>query len=74
MENIVKHIFLAYFSKKKQNGKSQTFDENHGLTPLEKCNFFESLKLIFLYSRKAFFLLRISSNTFSLSILLKIKR
>ena len=67
----------TYFSRllfKKKNGKSQTFDENHGLIPLEKCNFFEFLKLIFLLSRKAFFLLRISSNTFSLSILLKIKR
>ena len=29
-------------------------DENHGLTVLEKCQFFDFLKFLFLYSRKAF--------------------
>ena len=37
--------------------KSQIFDQNHGLTPLQKCEFCAFLKLMFLLFRKAFFLL-----------------
>ena len=36
--------------------KSQIFDENHGLNPLENCNF---LTLLFLLSRKTVFRWRI---------------
>ena len=36
--------------------KVQIFDQNHGLTPLQKCKFFDFLKMIFLQFRKAGFL------------------
>ena len=36
------------------------FDENHGLTPLEKSQFFDDLNFLFLWPRKAFFGFRIS--------------
>ena len=48
-------------------------DQNHGLTPLEICQFFDFLNFLFLYPRNAFFCSRISSQTFSWSILPKIK-
>ena len=35
--NIVKDIFLAYIAKKKKLVKWPFLDQNHGLTPLEKC-------------------------------------
>ena len=31
------------------------FEENHGLTPLEKSQFFDFLNLLFLYPREAYF-------------------
>ena len=31
------------------------FDQNHGLTPLEKSQFFDLFNFVFLYPRKAFF-------------------
>ena len=31
-----------------------SFEPNHGLTPLEKCQFFEFLNWLFLLPRKAF--------------------
>ena len=44
-------------------------DQNHGLTPLRKCQFFDSLNFLFLWPRKAFFRSRISEKTFSWAIL-----
>ena len=62
MENIVKH---SPTFQKIETGKSQIFDENHGLTSLEKCIFFEFfIKLIFL----------LSSSFLHMFILSKIKR
>ena len=59
-QNIVKEIFLAYIASKKNLEKWQFLDENHGLTPLEKCKFFDFLNFVFLKPREAFFLPRIS--------------
>ena len=49
-----------YCLKKKNLEKWQFLDENHGLTPLEKCEFFDFLNFVFLKPREAFFLPRIS--------------
>ena len=40
-QNIVKDIFLAYISEKKKLEEWPSSGENHGLTFLEKCQFFE---------------------------------
>ena len=45
------------------------FEKNHGLTPLEKCQFFDFLLFLFLVPRNAFFRSRIWWNTFSWPIL-----
>ena len=52
---IVKVIFLTYSAEKKMLEKWPYLDQNHGLTPLEKLQFFDILKLLFLQPRKAFF-------------------
>ena len=72
-QNIVKDIFLAYIALKKKWEKWPFLDKNHGLTPLEKCQFFDFLNFLFLQPRKAFFRSRISQKTFSLAILPKKK-
>ena len=59
-QNIVKDIFLAYIAQKKKLEKGPFFDQNHGLTPLEKCQFFDFLNFLFLQPRKGFFRSRIS--------------
>ena len=58
--NIVKDIFLAKLLKKKKLKKWPFFDQKHGLTTLEKCQFLDFLDSLFLQRRKAFFLSRIS--------------
>ena len=45
------------------------FDQNHGLTPLEKWQFFDFLNFLFLYPKKAIYRSKISQNTFSRPIL-----
>ena len=59
-QNIVKDIFLAYIASKEKVEKQPFLDQNHGLTPLEKCQFFDCLKFLFLQRKKAFFRSRIS--------------
>ena len=59
-QNILKDIFLAYIATKKKFEKSPFLDQNHGLTPFEKCLFFDFLNFLFLQLRKAFFRFRIS--------------
>ena len=54
--------------------KLQLFDQNHGLSPLEKCQFCLLFKSIFISSRKACFPKRTAPNTFSRSIQHKKKR
>ena len=51
--------------------KVQLFDQNHGLSPLKKCQFCVHFKSMFILSRKACLLTRTSPNTFSRSILHK---
>ena len=59
-QNMVKDIFLAYIALKKKLENWPFLDKNHGLTRLEKCQFFDFLNFLFLQPRKAFFLSRIS--------------
>ena len=59
-QNIVKDIFLAYIAYRKKFEKWPSLDQNHGLTPLEKCEFLDFLNFFFLQPRKAFFRIRIS--------------
>ena len=59
-QNNVKDIFLPYIAVKKWFEKQPFLDQNHGLTPLEKCQFFDFLNLLFLQPRKAFFRSKIS--------------
>ena len=54
--------------------KLQLFDQHHGLSPLQKCQFCILFKFMFIFSRKACFLTRTSPNTFSGCILHKTKR
>ena len=59
-QNIVKVIFLTNIAQQKRLEKWPYLDQNHGLTPLEKLQFFDILNLLFLQPRKAFFRSRIS--------------
>ena len=72
-------ISLRIFSwtilpKKKKLAKWPFLDQNHGLTRLEKCQFFDFLKFLFLQPREAFFRSRISLKIFSCPILNKNKK
>ena len=62
--NIVKDIFLAYIAEKKKLEKGPFLDQNHGLTPLEKCQFFDFLNFLFLWFRKRFFVLEYRKRHF----------
>ena len=73
-QNIIKHFLLADFANNKKMENFQIFDQNHGVTPLEKCQFLDFLTFCFLQYKKAFFLSRILSNTVSFLILPKIIR
>ena len=71
-QNIVKRPFPGLYCLRKKKGEKWPFlDQNHGLTTLEKCQFFDFLNFLFLQPRKAFFRFRISSKTFSWPILPK---
>ena len=54
-QNIVKVIFLNNIAFKKRLEKWPYLDQNHGLTPLQKCHFFDFWNLLFLSPRKALF-------------------
>ena len=45
---ILKHIFMAYFGYDKKMEKLPSFDQNCGLTPLEKSQFFDIFNFLFL--------------------------
>ena len=68
-QNIVKDIFLAYIALKIKLEKWPFLDQNHGLTALDKCQFFDFFNFSFLQPRKAFFRSRISYKTFAWPIL-----
>ena len=57
-QNIAKYIFLAYITFKKKLEQWPFLDQNQGLTPLEKCEFFDFLNFLFLKPTEAFFLTR----------------
>ena len=57
---IVKDIFLAYIGLNKKLEKWPFLDQNHGLNPLEKFQFFDFLNFLFLQPRKALFRFTIS--------------
>ena len=59
-QNIVKDILLDYIPQKRKFEKWPFLEQNHGLTALEKCQFFIFLNILFLQPRKAFFRCRIS--------------
>ena len=59
-----KDIFLAFNALEKKLEKWPFFDQSHGLTPLEKCQFFHILKFLFLYPRKASFFLEYRKRQF----------
>ena len=50
-----KTFFWPIKPKKKRQEKWPLLDQNHGLTPSEKCQFFEFLNFLFLQPRQAFF-------------------
>ena len=58
-----KRHFAGLYCVKKKLEKWPFLDQNHGLTPLEKCQFFDFLNFLFLQPRKAFFRSRITSKT-----------
>ena len=70
-QNNVKDILLAYIAKQKKLEKRPLLDQNHGFTPLKKCEFFDFLNVFFLQPRKACFRSRISKKTFCWPILPK---
>ena len=49
--------FPGLYCFKKNDGKMANFEQNHGLTPLEKCHFFDSLKFFFYCVEMYFFVL-----------------
>ena len=69
---IMKHILLVDFAKNKNVEKS--FDQNHGLTPLEKYQNFNFFNFVILESKNAIFLSTITTKTFSRPIYPTIKR
>ena len=73
-QNIIEYIFLVYIASKKKFQQWPFLNQNHGLTPLEKCQFFDFLNFLFLQPKKAFFPSRISQNTFPCSILRQKKK
>ena len=54
-QNIVKHISWPILPKRKRWKKRPILDQNHGLTPFEKSQFFDFLHFLFLQPRKTFF-------------------
>ena len=55
-----KRHFPGLYWLNKKCEKWPILDQSHGLTPLEKCQFFNFLKFLFLQPRRAFFRCRIS--------------
>ena len=48
--------FPSLQSQKKKRGEMKNLDQNHGLTPLEACQFFAFLNFMFLQPRRGIFL------------------
>ena len=54
----MKYYFYAHFALKKVKENSEFLGKNHGLTPLEKCDFGPFEKFLFVYSKIVSFLFR----------------
>jgi len=65
-------IFNLILTKNKER-RNTFFDQNHGLTPLEKCDFWDFERLKFLWPKKVSFLSRTLLNIISSLILSKCK-
>ena len=63
-QNIVKIIFLTNIAEKKMLEKWPYWDQNQGLTPFEKCKYFDFWNFLFLLPRKAFFNLEYRKSHF----------
>ena len=63
--NIICNLILTENKKR----KNTFFDQNHGLTPLEKCDFWDFERLKFLWPKKVSFLSRTLLNIISSVIL-----
>ena len=63
-QNIVKDIFLAYIAFKKKLEKWPFLDQNHGLTPFEKCQFFDFLDVFFYSLERCFFVVEYRKRHF----------
>ena len=61
---IVKDIFLAFIAKKKKLEKWPFLDQNHGLTPLEICQFFDFLNFFFYSLERPLFVLEYRKRHF----------
>ena len=71
LEYELTYISRLIFFEKQTMGKVIIFDQNRGLTPLEKFKFFHFFKKAFLWFRKPFFLSRISTKYISMLIFLE---
>ena len=65
LQNIVKDIFLAYITYKKKLEKWPFLDQNHGLTPLGKCQFFDFLNFFFYSLERRLFALEYRKRNFT---------
>ena len=63
-ENVTKYFFWVYFASNETFTKFQIFNQNHGLTPLQKCQFCGFLKAMFFLFRKACLLYKTSKTVF----------
>ena len=54
-QNIVKDNFLAYTALKKKFKKRPFLDQKHGLTPLQKCQFYRLFEFVVFIAQKGFF-------------------
>ena len=64
-ENVTKYFFWVYFASNETLTKFIIFDQNHGLTPLQNCQFCGFLKTMFWLFGKACLLNETSKIVFS---------
>ena len=72
-QNIVKHIFLDYIAEKKHLEKWPFLDQNHRLSPFEKCQFFDFKTSCFFSLEGRFFVLEYRKRYFPCLYCLKKK-
>ena len=65
IENVTKYLYLPFFYKNEKKKKFQIFDQNHGLTLLEKCKFSTFLNRCFYRLERLVFNLKLHQYLFS---------